>query len=257
MRDERTRGRAAGDRLQHRRLDFHEAERVEEVADEAHREAALLEGAAHFRVDDQVQVALAVAHLGIGQPRPLLRQRTQALDQHAQLRGLDRQLAGLGAEHRAGDAEDVADVRRLERLVLFCADGIELHEHLDAAGHVLDLAEAGLAHDPSRHQAAGQREGRGLVLQRRGVALAVVAVQELGQRVAVEVVRVGLPGGTHRRQLLAARGDDVVLVGRIGTRRCLLFFAHCILRRHSRAGGNPVVAALDARLRGHDGWLCA
>ena len=43
VRDERPRGRAAGDRLHHRRLDFDEIARVEEVAQVAHDARALAE----------------------------------------------------------------------------------------------------------------------------------------------------------------------------------------------------------------------
>ena len=61
MRHERPRQRAAGDRLHHRRLDFEVAARVQEAADRRQHPAADLEHPARVRVDDQIEIALAVA----------------------------------------------------------------------------------------------------------------------------------------------------------------------------------------------------
>src|SRR3546814_1342461 len=98
---ERPRRRAASDRLQHRRLDFDEAECIEKIADEANALSALFERALDLRIDDQIDVALTIADLGIGQSRLFLRQRANALDQQFDLLRLDRQFTGLGFEHRA------------------------------------------------------------------------------------------------------------------------------------------------------------
>ena len=86
-------------------------------------------------VHDQVDVALAVARLGVGQPVPLVRQRPQRLRQQAQPLDLDRQLAGLRAEQRALGAEDVADVLVLERRVAVRTQRVLLQEQLDLAAH--------------------------------------------------------------------------------------------------------------------------
>ncbi len=101
MRDERPRHRAAGDRLHHRRLDFEEVHRIEEVAQVLHDARARLEHLRALRADDQVDVALAIAHLLVGQPVPLVGQRPQRLHQQPQLLGAHRELAGLGLEQRA------------------------------------------------------------------------------------------------------------------------------------------------------------
>ena len=77
MRDERPRHRAARDRLHHRRLDFHEPERVEELSQVLHDAGARAEHLAALVVHDQVDVALPVAQLLVGEPVPLVRQRTQ------------------------------------------------------------------------------------------------------------------------------------------------------------------------------------
>ena len=84
MRDERPRQRAAGDRLHHRRLDFEEATRVEEAANGRQRARPDVEHAARVRVDDQIEVPLAIARLDVLQPVPLLGQRQEALGQERQ-----------------------------------------------------------------------------------------------------------------------------------------------------------------------------
>ena len=84
MRDERPRQRAAGDRLHHRRLDLEIAARRQELADRRDDPAARLEHAPRVGVDDQIEVALAVADLDVGQAVPLLGQRQQALREEVQ-----------------------------------------------------------------------------------------------------------------------------------------------------------------------------
>ena len=89
---------AAGDRLHHRRLDLEEAARVEERADARARAPRAPEDPPRLRVGDEVDVALAVAQLDVGQAVPLLRQRPQRLGEERQIARRDRQLAGPGAE---------------------------------------------------------------------------------------------------------------------------------------------------------------
>ena len=84
---ERARRGAAGNRLHHRRLDLDEAARGEELAQELDDLRAAAKRRAHLLVGDQVEVALAVARLDVGQAMPLLRQRAQRLGEHAKLLG--------------------------------------------------------------------------------------------------------------------------------------------------------------------------
>jgi hypothetical protein len=115
--DERPGRRAAGDVVHHRRLDFEKTARVEEVPDGAHDLGAAHEGLAHFRVDDQVDIALAVAGFLVGQAVPFLRQRPERLGQQRSFAGMHAELAGAGAHQAAGDADDIADIPVLEILV--------------------------------------------------------------------------------------------------------------------------------------------
>ena len=97
-------GRAAGNRLHHRRLDLQEAPQVEEVADLADDLAADDENAPHLRPDDQIDVPAAISGLDVAQPVPFSRQWPQRFRQDLEAFGRDRDLAGARREHRPCDA---------------------------------------------------------------------------------------------------------------------------------------------------------
>ena len=77
VRDERLGDCAARNHLQHRRLDFHEVERIEEPAKVLHDARACAEHFTALVADDKVDVALPVTLLDVGQPVPLVRQRAE------------------------------------------------------------------------------------------------------------------------------------------------------------------------------------
>jgi hypothetical protein len=72
MGHERPRGGAPGDRLHHGGLDLQEPARLQKRADEIHDRRAPLEDPPGRLVHDEVEVALAVAGLLIGQAVELL-----------------------------------------------------------------------------------------------------------------------------------------------------------------------------------------
>ena len=79
MGNERSCGSTAGDGVENRCLDLHEAASVKERTDIAYKLRAYLEIAAALVAHDEVNVALAVFKLCIGHAVELLGQRTQAL----------------------------------------------------------------------------------------------------------------------------------------------------------------------------------
>src|SRR5690606_28263516 len=89
----------------------------QEIAQILHDARAPLENASTLRIDDEIHVPLAVAHLLIRQAVPLVGQRPQRLREQAQLVDADRQLPLLRLEQRAFRTEDVADVPVLELFV--------------------------------------------------------------------------------------------------------------------------------------------
>ncbi len=70
---------------------------------------------AHFFVDDQVDVALAVALLGVGQAVVLFRQRAQRLGQQTHVLHVDVQVALAGTRQGTFGSDDVAQVEMLDR----------------------------------------------------------------------------------------------------------------------------------------------
>ena len=167
VRDEGTRRGAARNRLQDRRLDLDVALRIEELTHRRDDPGALDEDLLDLRIDDQVEVALAVADFGVGEGVERLAvlllddgQRADRLRQNRKVFAVDRQLARIGAEGEAFDADDVADVEQLledrivERRISFGADVVAADVDLDAARVVLQLEERGAAHDTARHDTA-------------------------------------------------------------------------------------------------------
>jgi hypothetical protein len=77
---------AAGDGVHHRRFDFEEAVAGPCSCGSRHHAAAGHEGEARLLVDDQVDIALAVLLLGVGQAVELVGQRAQRLGQQADFR---------------------------------------------------------------------------------------------------------------------------------------------------------------------------
>ena len=122
--DERPRQRAAVDRLQDRRLDLDEAFVVEEAADRGDDLGARDEDLAGLLVGHQVQLAVAQARLGVGQPGVLVGRRAQRLGQQLPVVDLDRQLAAAGLEDRAVDAQQVAEVERDQRVERLLAEHV-------------------------------------------------------------------------------------------------------------------------------------
>ena len=203
---------------------FEEALLVQISADLLQDLAALDEGVLDLGVGDQVHIALAIPHLGVGQAVELLGQGTQALGQQGRLGGAHAQFAGLGAEHLALHADDIAHVQLLEGGVRLFAQLIAADVQLNVALIVPQVGKACLAHYALGHHTASQRHGLaavGLVGQVGKLGLQVGRVgilRVLGQ--GEGVVACSLQVG----QLLAAHLHLLALGQAL--RRVLLLFFH-------------------------------
>ncbi|SAK91568.1 hypothetical protein AWB82_06493 [Caballeronia glebae] len=211
MRGERLGRRAARNRVQHRRFDFHEARLRHEIADRRDRLGARHEGLARFRRDDQIDVALAIAHFLIGEAVELVRQRAQRLREQPQFRAAHRQLALVRAKQHALRGDDVAEVPLLEGVVSLLADVGGRHEELDLATAVLNRREARLAHHALEHHPAGDSDGQGIGFERLFIRFGVVALERGGLMRRAEIVRIGDALLAQRTQFVASLGDDLVL----------------------------------------------
>ena len=210
--------RAAGDRLHHRRLDFEVAARRHELANRGDDAAPRLEHPPRIGVDDEIEIALAVADLDVGQPVPLLGQRHQALREEVQPRRPDRELVGLGPEQPPLDADPVAEIEQLEDLEIELRQRVlpDVDLHLGVA--VREHEEVRLAERANREDAAARDrlDALGFELVVRPLA---VGVDQLGDRVPpLERARVDLDAelrelrrGSARRCWICSSSEDMTI----------------------------------------------
>jgi hypothetical protein len=152
---ERPRQRPAGDRLHHRRLDLEESAGDQELANGGDHPAPHLENAARVGIDDQIEIALAVADLDVLQTMPLLGQRQQTLGEELELRCPDRELIRLRAEQASLDAGPVAEIEQLENFEIALRQrvlpDVDLKPRLPVGQHEeVRLAEAANREDAPR-----------------------------------------------------------------------------------------------------------
>ena len=150
--------RAAQDRVHHRRLDLDEVARVEEVAHAAHDASPLAKGPRHRLVDDEIDVALAVAGLDVGQPMPLLGQRAHRLGQQAQRPREQRRLACPRAEARPVSTDHVADVQQRDDLPRALVEHVPLEVELQPSRAIRDFYELRLSERAPRDDATHHGE---------------------------------------------------------------------------------------------------
>ena len=110
---------------------------------------------AHLRIEE-LQVAARTLR---GQWLKRLGEQLGTLD-------LQRLLAGLRGEERAGHFQKVAEIDQLEAVEGLVADGIALEVYLDARGAIFDMGEDGFPHLAPQHQAPDQRDLRARRLKR-------------------------------------------------------------------------------------------
>ena len=146
MRDERPRRRAPVKRLHHGRFHFDEAVALQLAPQRSDDAAARQEDLAHFRIGDQIQVALPVARFHVFQAVPFLGHGEQRLGQILQPFRVHAQLAGARAEQVAFHADDVADIEELEDGEIALGHGIFLDVDLQPLAVLCQVREARLAH---------------------------------------------------------------------------------------------------------------
>ena len=142
--------------------------------------AALAEYVADLGVHDEVDVALAIADLAVGEAVELLGQRSQRLGEKHELGRRNGELAAAGAQHATGGVDDVAEVELAEKPPALLAKVVHAAEELDLAGDVLEDDKGGLALAAERADAAGNGD----------YVLGVLAVGEI-RIVLLELSRVG------------------------------------------------------------------
>ena len=216
MGDEGLGGGTTRNRLQHRRLDFEKAVVGHEAAHCGDGRAAGDEGLAGRFIGNQIDMALAIALLLVGQAMKLVGQRPQRLGQQTQRTHPHRQLALHRPKERAFGGDDVAEVPVLEGVVRSAAHTFIVDPELQPVGRVLEGGKARLALDPLEHHATGDRDLDRGRLERLAAVLGMRGQQRAGAVGRHEVVGIGDAGFTQTGELGAPLGDDLVLVDRRG-----------------------------------------
>ena len=161
------------------------------------------EGLAHFLVDHQVDVTLAIALLGVGQTVVLVRQGAQRFGQQAHVGHFHVQVALAGTGQSANRGDDVAHVPGFHRGQGFFRQGLAVDVDLDAPGHVLNHHErATVEHDAPSHFDRNGRLGQ-LFLARFGVPFLQVGAVV----VTAEIIREGIALFTDSSKLFLALGN--------------------------------------------------
>ena len=144
---------------------------MQERADGLDDPAARLEDLLDLRVHGEVEVALAVADLDVGQAVPFFRQGPKALGEEPKPLDLESELPRAGLEDPAGEVDDIAHVEALEKGEGRFAHLVLADEGLETPLAVLDADEGALAeiadgHDPPRDGEPLRHLLQGLVVHR-------------------------------------------------------------------------------------------
>ena len=209
VRDKRACGRADFQRAEHRRVHLQEPALIQELAHLIVDARTNHKGIPHFRVHDQIEIALAIAHIGVLQPVPLFRQRMQRLGEQRDLRGFHGDFARMGAEHLARHAQHIANIVVLERGVGFLAHDIALYVNLNLPIAIQKMRKARLAHHAARHHAP--RDGHGHALLRKRVESRQDLLGAVSNIVPRELIGV-LPRLRERMELIQ---PDAALLGNL------------------------------------------
>ena len=182
MRDKRTRGRAAVQRLQHRGFDFQKPAGIQKFAHRRDDGTALAKRGLHIGIEREVEVAaaiaqffvaewivdhaLAIAHFFFGH-----RQRANGFGQQRELSHLHGDVPGARFEDRAGDADEIADVEQLPQRERLVAHDVEPDVNLKAALGIPQIGKGRFSmtardDQPPRHLHLVSR--RAQVVKRRG-----------------------------------------------------------------------------------------
>ena len=176
----------------------------------AHDLAALHKGVLYAGVHDQVHIALAITHFGIGEAMELFGQGAQAFGKQRYLCNANAQLAHLGAEHNALAANDIADIQLFKGGIGIVAHDVAAGKDLDIALAVAQVCKAGLAHHALAHHAACQRNhtlgfgfgGQILIFFLQISRIGILLVFGQGKRVLACILQVLEFFAAHRHELV-------------------------------------------------------
>ena len=190
---EGTGSRAAGNRVQHRRFYFQKAPFVQILTNALDNLGPFNKRVFYFRIDDEIQIPLAIARFLIRQAVEFFRQGTERLGQQRPFFNADRRFARVSRENNPFDADDIADIQQLEQGIRFFTQNILAEIQLDFAADIAKDAEGRLAVTADRHEAAGNADDRFIFFQ--GFCL---VLQFLGMVIPVKFLTEGIDAGIDK-----------------------------------------------------------
>ena len=131
---------------------------MEKIANFTNDRAPFQERFLHVVVAHQIEIALAVSNFRVHDAVPFLRHRSQRFAQNNKARQLHRNFARLRREHRAIDADKIAEIEMRKNVPLLIAQNIFLRINLDSATLIFDVDKHALAHFPMRGDAPSERD---------------------------------------------------------------------------------------------------
>src|SRR5260370_19373040 len=114
---------------------------MQEIPDFADDFAGLEEDLLDLWISHEIEVSLAVAYFGVGQPVPFFGGRTKRLRQNDKRGQPDRDFTCFGREQRAVRADEVTQVEVAENVELLVTEDVFLGINLQTPGLAADIYE--------------------------------------------------------------------------------------------------------------------
>ena len=179
---------------------------------------------AHLRVRDQVDVALPIPGLGVGESVVLLREWPKRLGQQHDLGRGHRELASARTQNGSGRADPIAEVHLLDRRESIVAYHVDAREELQVACGIADDEEDHLPLVALGDQAPRDADDiRGLGT---GLKLRVLGLQPSGACAHRPAIAVGLQTGRSKRIESGTAYDERVVGAGRAIRRAAVLVSH-------------------------------
>ena len=201
MRDERFGIRPAHNWMECRRFHFQKFLAVKELTHRGNNTAPRQQDFLSFVVDNQIDIALAIAGFHIRQPVEFLRQRLQRLGNNVKLLRRHRKFAPGRPADKPGNADDVADVKTFQEFQVIFRQMRLMAENLNIAALVFQVDKHTVVSD--RHCPARNRYPVFGILS--GRQFLVFFLQRFGKAVRLKPVRIRIVAHFFKfRQLVQA-----------------------------------------------------
>ncbi len=186
----------------------------------------------HLRVDNQIDIPLAVALLRIGKsivgfPVFFLYngQRAQRFVQHSKLFYMNGNFAHLCAEYKTFYADNISDVEQLLKnlvvhgFVVAGANLVAVYINLYPPGMILQFGKRSLPHHPETHQTSGKGNIREIVF------CVIVIFPDFSSRSIHFILGCRVRINTQFAQLLQRISSDQLLLTQFQMIHCLIIFS--------------------------------